>query len=144
MEAYITAVAAAAVMAAFADNLVPPKWQRYISLLTGAILLLTLISPLLKLRKIELPTLTPQSDTAIEYDLSGEVERELSKRVEADIRQRLLDEFNINTSARVNLSISDGKIAGVNEIILDCPENSAVDARLREVYGCENILRREK
>lgn len=139
MKAYITTVCAAAIMAAFADNFAPKKWQKYISLFTGAILLITLITPLLKLGKIDFGSLDIPQNTAIEYDILNEVETELTKRVEADIKQRISDEFDIKTTATVRLSVKEDKIQGVEEIKLSCAKDDRITARLCEVYGCSNI-----
>ncbi len=139
MRAYITAVAAVAIMAGFADNFVPLKWQKYISLLTGAILLLVLITPLLNLRKIEIPKLSISEDDYINYDIANEVEADLTKRIEEDINAKLFDEFGINASAEVKLKIEDDTICGVEKITLDCTEKSDITAMLKELYGCDNI-----
>ncbi len=139
MREYIASVAAAAIMAAAADNFVPAKWQKYVSLLTGAVLLLTLISPLLKIRAIEIPSLALSENSVVEYDLSKEVEDELKARVEKDISTRLFEEFGVKTGARAELEVSEGKIGGVRKITLNCKENAEITKRLKEVYGCADI-----
>lgn len=140
MREYITAVAAVAVMAAAADVLIPKSWQKYISILTGAIILITLTSPLLKLRGISPPTLSLPEGEYTEFSPADEVQSELCERVENDISARIESEFGIKTSASVKFGISEGKIIGVKEILLRTKENSAITARLQEVYGCNNII----
>ncbi len=140
MKSYITAVAAAAIMAALADNLVPAKWKKHISMLTGAILLLTLISPLLKFRKIDIPKIDSKDIAAYEYDMTEEVINQFGKDVEEDVEQRLLDEFGTEANARVRVATQDGKIAGIAEISLDCKENTAIEARMKEIYGCDRVV----
>lgn len=140
MREYITSVAAVAVIAAACDVLVPKSWQKYVSILTGAVILITLTSPLLKLNGISVPTLSFPESGYKEFSPEDEIAEELCKRVEADISDRLENEYGIKTTARVTLGISDGKICGVEEIILYTKENSSVSARLYEVYGCSNII----
>lgn len=140
MRGYITAVAAAAIMSAFADILIPKSWQKYVSILTGAILLITLTSPLIRLRGITIPSLTMPDNGYIEYDLEGEVQATLEDNISSDIEERLKSEFGINCRASVVLLLDDGKITGIKEIVLYCNENNAVTNRLAEVYGCSSIL----
>ncbi len=144
MKAYITAVAAAAIMAAFSDNLVPVKWQKYAGLLTGAVLLLTLISPLIKLRNIDIPHIGELDSSVVEYDIAYEVEEELKKRIEADIESRIEEEFDVNIIAEVKLNIKEDKIQGVERITLSNSKDARIEQRLNEVYGCSNIQWRGK
>ncbi len=139
MERYITSVAIAAVMAGFADNFVPKSWQRYVSLLTGAILLITLITPFLNLRNIEPLKLGISEDDYISYNIENEVVADLSKRIEEDIRERLFSEFGIKTEAKVKLKIENDTIMGVEKISLNCKKRNDVTALLTELYGCDDI-----
>ncbi len=139
MKAYILTVSAAAIMSAFADSLVPKKWQKFVSLFTGALLLITIIMPILKLRGIELSSIRVPNSTNIEYDIQNEVETKLKKRVEEDIENRIKDEFGKNISAEAELGIKDGKIEGVKKIRLDAKKDERITARLLEVYDCKSI-----
>lgn len=140
MKGYITAVAAAAIMSAFADILIPKSWQKYISILTGAILLITLTSPLIRLRGITIPSLTMPDNSYTEYDLEGEVQATLEDNISSDIEERLKSEFGIDCRASVSLLLDNGKITGIKEIVLYCSENNAVTNRIAEVYGCSSII----
>ena len=140
MRGYRCKVAAVAIMAALTDVLIPKNWQKYISILTGAILLITLTSPLLKLRGITLPSFSLPEGEYREYPIEDEIALSLEQGVEEDIKKRLKNEFNVAADCDASLYITDEKIAGVQEIIIYSKENSAITARLIEVYGCNNII----
>ncbi|MEE0944759.1 MAG: hypothetical protein UIM24_04845 [Clostridia bacterium] len=140
MRAYICSVAAVAIMAALSDILIPKNWQKYISILTGAILLITLSSPLLKLRGITLPSFSLPESEYYEYSVNSEIALSLEQSVEDDIRNRLEKEFGVVADSDVSLNIIDEKIAGVQEIIIYSREDAAITSRLKEVYGCNNII----
>ncbi len=140
MRGYICQVAAVAIIVALTDVLIPKNWQKYISILTSAMLLITLTSPLLNLRGIAMPDFSLPEGEYREYSLESEVATTLKQEVEKDIKKRLAREFNAASDAEVTLNIKDEKIAGVEKIILYADENAQITARLREVYGCNNII----
>lgn len=140
MRSYILAVAAAAVLCAFCDILIPKGWQKYISILTGAVLLSVLISPVITLRGGKMPELVLPEQDYVEYDVAKQVQEELKKRVEEDVTERLASEFGIECRAQAQISAEDGKITGVREIALDCGANAQLETRLKEIYGCERVV----
>ncbi len=140
MRGYICQVAAVAIIVALTDVLIPKNWQKYISILTSAILLITLTSPLLNLRGIAMPDFSLPESEYREYSLESEVASMLKQQVEKDIKTRVENEFNISIDAEVSLNTIDDKIAGVEKIILYANENTQITARLKEVYGCNNII----
>lgn len=140
MRAYIIMVAAAAVLSAFCDILIPKGWQKYIGILTGAVLLTVLISPVITLRGGKMPEIVLPEQDYIEYDVDSEVKEELKKRVEEDIAERLMSEFGVSCRAQAEITAQDGKITGVGEITLDCAANERISARLKEIYGCERVV----
>lgn len=140
MQKYISAVACAAVICGLCDVLIPKSWQKYIGILTGALLLAALISPLQGLGVSGTLQLSFDDAGIKSYDLSSEVEKTLENNICADIESRILTEFSVNTSADVEISACDGKITGVDKISLSCAENEQIRARLYEVYAANNII----
>lgn len=136
MKGYITAIAAAAILSAFGEMLIPKGWSKYIGIMSGAVLLITLISPLLTLRGIDAPRFELPNDGYIEYDIAAETESQFKQTVEKDAAQRVYDEFGI--SCRVSAEVSTEK--GVLSLTLGCRHDASVASRLREVYGCEVIF----
>ena len=145
MKEYIILVAVSAIVAAFADVLAPKDWRGYTRVIMGFLLLSVLISPLAKLKNIEIFSESEAfsvSDTAVKK----QVAQELSKRVEEDICQRLSKEFGTQVKAEVSLLVDDDlKIGGVRHIVIvgkDIP--SQAGERLKEVYGCDSVEFRVK
>lgn len=140
MREYIISVATAAIISALSEVLIPKNWQKYAGLLTGALLLLTLIKPLMTFRGIDLPEFTVPEITYAEYDTSSEVKDALETNIEGDIKERLKAEFKTVANADVQVSTDeDDNITGVLEIALDITESPKISARLYEIYAPEKI-----
>lgn len=144
MKQYICTVAAVAIIAALSDILIPKTWQKYTAILTGSILLITLISPLLRIRGITPPQISFPEIEIREYSVTDEIKAKLKLQVEEDIKKRIKNEFNASVDADINIIVSDGNIIGVSEIYLYSKEVPGIAERLREVYGCQNIIWRQK
>lgn len=145
MKGYIILVAMSAIIAAVTDVLAPKEWRGYVRLAVGFLILAVLISPLAKIKNVEI--FGPQekfevSDAAIK----DKVTEELTKNVERDIEERALSEFKTKLEATVSLEVdAEHKIKGVRKIVIKSGKvPSGLDARLKEVYGCENIEFRNK
>ncbi len=140
MREYILSVASAAIISALSEVIIPKSWQKYASLLTGALLLMTLIKPLLQIRGIELPVVDFPSISYTEYDTSEMIKATLEQNIETDIKERLKAEFNTDVTAAVSVSTNEsGDITGVLEINLDIPKNQNINARLTEIYAPQKI-----
>lgn len=132
-------VCMAAVIASLADILAPREHQKYIRVLLGFLILTVILSPLPKVKKIKFEPLENQTleNTKI---LSDSISEKLKENVEADIAERIKDEFGVICDADVLLDIDEEhKIRGVKRIALSkkIPQNAA--ERLKEVYGCDRI-----
>ena len=140
MREYILSVATAAIISALSEVLIPKNWQKYAGLLTGALLLLTLIKPLMSFRGIALPEFTVPQIEYTEYDTSSKVRNTLEENIEGDIKDRLKTEFKTVANADVRVSLDDDdKITGVLEIALDIRESQKISERLYEIYAPEKI-----
>lgn len=145
MREYILSVGAAAIIAALSEILIPKSWQKYAGLLTGALLLLTLIKPLMNLRGISIPEFTVPQIQYEEYDESDTVKITLENNIERDIKERMKAEFKTVVNADVSISTNEeGLINGVCEIALDIKESPAIEARLDEIYAPQKITWRAK
>ena len=139
MKGYIISICTAAVIVSLADILSPKEHQKYIRVLLGFLIILAVLSPLPKIRKIKLEPINEQTseNTAVFID---SVSAKLKENIETDISERLKDEFGITATADVLLDIdSEHRIRGVTQIALSrkIPENAV--KRLSEVYGCDKI-----
>ena len=69
------------------------------------------------------------------------IKDELTKRVNSDIEQRLMNEFGMEVKADAEVGVNDeGKITGVTAIKIYGNISERAAARLCEVYGVEEII----
>ena len=140
MREYIILVAVASIISALVDIMSPKEWRGYIRIVTGFLILAVLISPVAKLKNIEI-FIPEESFSASEIPSRDLVAEELQKNVEKDIEDRILIEFKREAAAVAELDIDEEhRIRGVKSIKISlkkAPEG--LRERLLEVYGCENI-----
>lgn len=143
MKAYILTIIGATLLSAYAANLAPESWRKYVRIITGLVLIICILSPV---KSIVSTDLFGEFDITEYSGIEGKtqtelVAEELCERVKADIEERLKKEFNINVSAKVKISVNQqGEIAGVEEIRVAGDElTDMAKARLCEVYGVEEV-----
>lgn len=143
MKAYILTIIGATLLSAYASNLAPESWRKYVRIITGLVLIICILSPIKSL---------VSTDLFEDFDITefGEVEgktqeeivvSELGKRIEDDVAARLKKEFDLNVSAEVMISVNEaGEIEGIKEIRTsgDVLTNAA-KSRLCEVYGVTEV-----
>ncbi|MBQ3427600.1 MAG: hypothetical protein IJH37_10760 [Clostridia bacterium] len=147
MRAYIISVAGAAVLSAVINMMSPERWSKYIGVLTGLVVAVSVGRPIFSLIDkdafsrigIESGTVTAESGTRSFYD---EINKELGRRIEGDIKERLLSEFGADCEAKAELSIApNGQVDGVRRIIISGGHlDNIAEARLREIYGAEEVI----
>lgn len=145
MKGYIILVAMSAIIAAVTDILAPKEWRGYVRLAVGFLILAVLISPLAKIKNIEIFNIENDFEVS-DVAVKDKVTEELTRNIEKDIEERALTEFKTKLEAMVSLEVDEEhKIKGVNKIVIKSGKvPSGLDARLKEVYGCENIEFRNK
>ncbi len=145
MKEYIILVAISAIIAAVTDILAPREWRGYVRLAVGFLILAVLISPLAKMKNVEIFNVETDFE-ASDLVVKDKVTEELTKNVERDIEERVLSEFKTKAEAIVTLEVdSEHKIKGVRNIVIKSGKVPAgLSERLREVYGCESIEFRNK
>ena len=145
MREYIILVAMSAIVAAVTDILAPKEWRGYVRIAVGFLILAVLISPLTKMKNIEIFNVENNFEVS-DLAIKDKVTAELTKNVEKDIEERVLSEFKTRAEATVSLEVDgEHKIRGVKNIVIGSgkvPEGLA--ERLEEVYGCESIEFRNK
>lgn len=140
MKQYIITIIGATLLSAMANILSPDKWRKYISIITGFIIISCIISPISKLLDMDIFAGVDQFyDSRTDYE---SVERDLivsrlEEEVAADIEKRLKAEFNEDAEATVQLYINENnEIERVSKIVIKGAEKSSVKTkRLCEIYG---------
>lgn len=143
MTAYISSIIAAAVLSGTASLLSPESWRKYVGMITGVVILCTIISPLSKTDVADIFDSLDSRISAQETEAGEElrldmIKKELSERVNRDIKERMKKEFNADINAEAEISAdADGNITGVSEIVIDRRLSETAVNRLCEVYGIE-------
>lgn len=143
MKAYILTIIGATLLSAYASNLAPESWRKYVRIITGLVLIICILSPIKSLVSTDL---FEDFDIAEIGGVEGKTQEEivvseLGKRIEDDIAARMKKEFDLNVSAEVTISVNEaGEIEGVKEIRTsgDALTNAA-KSRLCEVYGVTEV-----
>ena len=118
----------------------PKSWSGYIRILVGFLILTVLLSPVFRLKNVEIFETT--SNINIREDAFLEkIKKELEARVEEDICKRIETEFDEEAECLVKIDAdNEGRIRSVKSIVLKMKKiPQGVKERLVEVYGCENI-----
>ncbi len=143
MKAYIMTIIGATLLSAYASNLAPETWRKYVRIITGLVLIICILSPIKSLVGADLfADFDINAVSGVEGKTQTQlVAEELSERVEADIEERLKKEFGISARARVKISVNDkGEITGVKEIRVSGGRlTRAAKARVCEVYGVNEV-----
>ena len=146
MKGYIISIAGAAVLSAVVNMLSPEKWSKYIGIVTGLIITISIGRPILLLMHTDVFSgfSFESSETASEGSkvFYGELRNELERRVENDIRSRIRTEFGTDCTAEAEADMDDsGRISGIRRItVYGAHLDNAAIGRLREVYGAAEVV----
>ncbi len=141
MDKYLTTLITAAVLSAVAKNVSPERWQKYISVITGIMLVSVIVSPLFEFAKVDLFeefSYTEETNMLAQHEA---VKEELEKRVSEDAKNRLANELGGEYRVETKLLINkNNEIEGVKEMIVWTREKEAPVRRiLGAVYSPQKI-----
>lgn len=139
MKNYILGIATATILSVASEIILPERMKKYISLITGAILLISLLNPVLKFRRNEISFDEDISFDYNKYDTNEILYEEFKTRVKKDIENRIKSEFNIEITAEIEPQMNKENIVGVKRITLASQYNAEIKERLTFVYGCHDI-----
>lgn len=146
MKGYIISIAGAAVLSAVVGMLSPDKWNKYIGIVTGLVITLSIGRPILSIMHTDVFGGFSFNDTAISSEgkelFYAELKSELERRIENDVRNRMMTEFGTECSADVEAEMNtDGQITGIGRItVYGAHLDNAAIGRLREVYGAAEVV----
>lgn len=141
MTRYITSIIGAAALAGTASVLSPEKWKKYVGIITGIVIICTVLSPFMKTNITGVFDDFNTRFTASELEKGEQIrldmiKSQLAEGINTDIENRMREEFHLKVKAKTDIGINDeGKITGVNEIEIDGRLSNAAKNRLCEVYG---------
>lgn len=145
MKSYLMSITGAVLISVFSNVILPEKWNKYIKVITGLIIISTIISPLKISWDFEYDKQfkIPQNIEIDAKDYSlGLIKQELKERVDEDIKKRLKEEFSKNIIADSDIGINlDGEITGVEKIRISGDEISGTAVkRLQEIYAPKEVI----
>ena len=137
---YIITVIGATLLSAMANILSPESWRKYISVITGFIIISCIAAPAAKLADADLfagfdDFYEEKTDyEAVEKSIMTD---RLTRGVEEEIEKRFLKEFKENVSVAAKLKINEnGEIEGVEKIKISGSDGAYEKTkRLCEIYG---------
>ncbi len=140
MKQYIITVIGATILSAMANILAPDKWRKYISVITGFIIISCIIAPVSKLTNTDLfAGFDNFYDEITDYEAIERnfITQQLHSKIETDIEKRFKDEFNENIKASVEMSLNDnGEIERISYIKISGSDGDVKKTlRLCEIYG---------
>lgn len=140
MREYIITVIGATLLSAAANILSPEKWRKYISVITGFVIISCIIAPVSELVNVDIFAGFDdfyEEKTDYEAVEKSIITNGLAEGVEADIEERFKNEFGETVTADAELEINaNGEIAGIGRIRIAGSDGAAEKtARLCEIYG---------
>ena len=125
--------------------LTPENWKKYVGVVTGLVITLSIASPIIGIFGNDF--LNGFSYTAKtngekgEAVLYNEIKTQLEERINSDAKSRLREDFAKNCSVRTTVKMTDnGEVSGVKSIYVYGDRIDAVIiGRLREMYGAEEV-----
>ena len=144
MKTYIISIIGATILSAVASILTPDAMRKYVSVITGFIIISVIISPLSKNGRVDF--FAPLRESTHSADDYGKiyvrtVADELKKQIERDIETRIQNEFGTKAYAEVTLEVEDGDIKRILTIALrGTLLRRDIAVRLGEVYGVSEVI----
>lgn len=142
MKEYITVIVGAALLSVLADILSPEQWRKYIKIVTGFVIISVIISPVARLKNIDLFEGIDYNNTAsadfTDYR-SKWVAEEFEIRVENDIKERVMNDYGKKCDVDVGISINeDNMIEAVERIeIYTYGECKGLKEKMAYMYGVD-------
>ncbi len=144
MKSYIITIIGATLLSSVGVMLTPENMRKYVSIITGFIIISAIVAPLSALTDINIFSgLDDINENTQNYEniYSSSVSNAISARIEEDIKERLKDEFNYTGDVSVRLLTENGDIKSISEIILHShASDDKIIPRLMEVYNVNEVV----
>ncbi len=144
MKSYIITIIGATLLSSVGVMLTPENMRKYVSIITGFIIISAIVAPLSALRDIDIFSgLDDISTNTQNYEeiYSASVLGALSARIEEDIKERLKDEFDYTGDVSVRILAENTNIKSIAEIILHSHvSDNKIVPRLMEVYNVNEVV----
>lgn len=145
MKAYIISIAATTVISAVITMITPEKWSKYVSVVTGLVVMVCIAQPIVSLMRTDVFEIFSYNyehdESEGEKVLYAQIKTELEKRICTDAISRIKSEFGKTCDVATEVLVKEsGEVAGVKSILVYGDKiDTIVIGRLREVYGAEEV-----
>lgn len=144
MKQYILQIVGAALIAVFADLFSPDGWKKYIGIISGMILMTVIITPLADFKNIDVLSGYRQSEDILTdgNEIYGNLlKQEFTKKVEEDIKSRILQEFSTDADVAVELLVNtEGNIEKILSIDISGKRlDKKISGRISYIYGVDEV-----
>lgn len=145
IKEYLMNIAGAVIITVFAEVLLPDKWNKYIKIITGLIIISAIAAPIKEKINFDI---SDYSTDIEDLQTDGEeyskrlVIDELCERISTDCEERLSEEFGISAEAECRISVNESnEITGVEaiEITGENISEKAVE-RIKEIYAPQEVI----
>ena len=144
MKNYIMSIVGAVLICIFSEMVLPDKWNKYLNIITGLIIIGAICTPLSYAFDFSIwQQINENQDFSViakDYSVNL-VKNELEKNIKNDLEERILTEFKKETSVKVSvLTDDDNKITGIEKIILSGNIDENIISRVNEIYAPKEIV----
>ena len=145
MKAYIITIAVSTVVCAVINMLTPEKWTKYVGVVTGLVVMLSVAQPVTGLINHNLSdgfSYTARPDLrGGEAVMYNEIKTQLEARISEAVRAELKDRFGKDCQVETVVAMrDDGEETGISSIYVYGDRIDAVAiGSLREEYGAEEV-----
>ena len=143
MKQYIITIIGATLLSAIGTMLTPDTMRKYVSVITGFIIISVIVAPLASLRNIDLFAGVDDveySKAQYENIYVNSVADSLAERIEGDIKQVIKKEFGKDAAVEVEIITEDNNIKEISKItIRGVGTQKAMAKRLMEMYNVKEV-----
>ena len=144
MKQYIITIIGATLLSAIGSILTPDTMRKYVSVITGFIIISVIVAPLASLRGIDLFAGVEEiSAVQAEYEsvYINSVADVIRKRIEGDIKQRLHEELGVDAQVSAEVVVENNNIKEISQICVTGVGTQKQTAKmLMETYKVKEVV----
>lgn len=145
MKSYIITIIGATILSSLGVMLTPESMKKYVSVITGFIIISCIVSPVAALTKTDIFSAFDEyqgGEENYERVYAQVLSDELRQRIENDIKELIRKEFNTNAQVSAEIFVDeDNNIKNISVIELEGVNlNQNAAKRLMEVYKVSEVI----
>ena len=144
MKQYIITIIGATLLSAIGSILTPDTMRKYVSVITGFIIISVIVAPLASLRGIDLFAGVEEFGAVqAEYEsiYINSVADVIKKRIEGDIKQRLHEELGVDAQVSAEVVVENNNIKEISQIcVTGAGTQKQTVKMLMETYKVKEVV----